>query len=53
MKKMAKVRLDREHQILAEIEEKAKIDPELAKKLEVAEKVMERYSEALQKLADS
>jgi hypothetical protein len=36
-----------------ELQEKAKDDHELAGKLEVARRVMERYSDTLQKLADS
>jgi len=36
-----------------EFQEEAKDDPELSRKLEVAQRVIERYSEALQRLADS
>ena len=36
-----------------ELQKKAKDDPELARKLATAEHVIERYSEALQRLADS
>lgn len=39
-------------QIWTELQEKAKDDPELAKKLKVAQCVLERYSEAFQRLAD-
>jgi hypothetical protein len=37
----------------AELEEKAKDDPQLAEQLKVAKRVMERYSDTLQRLADS
>jgi len=36
-----------------ELQKKAKDDPELARKLATAEHVIERYSEALLRLADS
>jgi hypothetical protein len=36
-----------------ELQEKAKDDPELSVQLEAAKHVMERYSETLQRLADS
>jgi len=44
---------NRHSRLWAEIQEKAKDDPQLAEQLEVAKRVMERYSETLQKLADS
>jgi len=53
MKKTAKPGDNRHSQHRAELQEKAKDDPQLAQKLEVAKRVMERYSETLQKLADS
>jgi hypothetical protein len=37
----------------AELEERAKDDPQLARRIEVAKQVMERYSDTLQRLADS
>ena len=37
----------------AELQQKAKDDPELAKKLDAAKSVIERYRETLQRLADS
>jgi hypothetical protein len=36
-----------------EFQEQAKNDPELAKKLQVAERIAEKYSDALQRLAES
>jgi hypothetical protein len=36
-----------------ELQEKAKGDPELAEKLEIAKSVIERYSETSQRLTDS
>jgi hypothetical protein len=36
-----------------DLQKKAKDDPELARKLATAGQVIERYSEALQRLADS
>ncbi len=49
----AKPNKDRNSPLWLELQEKAKDDPELAKQLEVAKSVMERYSETLQRLADS
>jgi hypothetical protein len=44
----------RDHQQLwDELREKAKNDPELARKLEAMERVIDRNREALQRLADS
>jgi hypothetical protein len=53
MEEKAKPATDRDSPLWVELEEKAKDDPELAKHLEVAKSVMERYSETLQRLADS
>ena len=53
MEEKAKPDHDRHSKIWAELQEKAKDDPELAGKLEASKRVTERYSEALQKLADS
>lgn len=53
MEEKAKPNNDRHSRLWAEIHEKAKDDPELVQKLEVAKRVMERYSETLQRLADS
>jgi hypothetical protein len=44
---------DRNSPLWLELQEKAKDDPEVAGKLEVAKRVMERYSDTFQKLADS
>jgi hypothetical protein len=49
----AKPDTNRHSPLWLELQEKAKDDPELAKQLEVAKSVMERYSETLQRLADS
>jgi hypothetical protein len=49
----AKPDTDRNSPLWLELQEKAKDDPELAKQLEVAKSVMERYNETLQRLADS
>jgi hypothetical protein len=49
----AKPDTDRNNPLWLELQEKAKDDPALAKQLEVAKSVMERYSETLQRLADS
>jgi hypothetical protein len=43
---------DPHSQIWAELQEKAKDDPEFARKLEVAKHVTERYREAFERLAD-
>jgi hypothetical protein len=53
MEEKGKPRDDRHGPLWAEPQEKAKDDPELAKQLEAARRVMERYSETLQRLADS
>ncbi len=53
MEEKAKHGDDRHSQIWAELHEKAKDEPQLADMLEVAKRVMERYSETLQRLADS
>jgi hypothetical protein len=44
---------DRHSPLWTELLEKAKDDPELAAHMEAAKSVMERYSETLQRLADS
>jgi hypothetical protein len=49
----AKPDTDRNSPRWLELQEKAKDDPELAAKVEVAKRVLERYREALQQLADS
>ena len=43
---------DRRSRIWTELQEKAKDDPELAEKLKVAQRVMEKYNETFQRLAD-
>ena len=53
MEEKAKPHDDRHGPHCAELHEKAKDDPELAKQLEAAKRVIERYSETLQRLADS
>lgn len=53
MEEKAKPDTERNSPLWLELQEKAKDDPELAKQLEVAKSVMERYSDTLQKLADS
>jgi hypothetical protein len=53
MEEKAKPRDDRHGLLWTELQEKAKDDPELAKHLEAAKRVMERYSETLERLADS
>ena len=53
MEVKAKPDTDRHTPLWAELQEKAKDDPELAKHLEVAKSVIERYSKTLQRLADS
>ena len=53
MEEKAKPRDDRRGLLWTELQEKAKDDPELAKHLEAARRVMERYSETLERLADS
>ena len=45
MEEKAKPGTDRHSPIWVELQEKAKDDPELAEKLEVAKRVIERYSE--------
>jgi hypothetical protein len=45
--------LDNDLSSESEIEEKAKDDPELKEKIRLARQVMEKYSDALQRLADS
>ena len=52
MEEKAKPDTDRHSPLSVELQEKSKDDPELAKQLEVAKRVMERYSDTLQKLAD-
>jgi hypothetical protein len=44
---------DRRGLLWAELHDQAKDDPELAKQLEAAKRVIERYSETLRRLADS
>ena len=53
MEEKAKPRDDRHGPLWAELQEKAKDDPELSEQLEAARRVIERYSETLQRLADS
>jgi len=53
MEETAKTGNDNRGLLGIELNEKAKDDPELAEHLEVARQVMERYSETLQRLADS
>jgi hypothetical protein len=53
MEEEIKPRTDRNGSLWKEIEEKAKSDSELTEKLKTANRVIERYSEALQRLADS
>jgi hypothetical protein len=43
---------DRRSRIWTELQEKAKDDPELAEKLKVAQRVMKKYNETFQRLAD-
>ena len=49
----AKPENNRHGPLWAELQEKAKDNPQLAKQLEAAKRVMERYRETLQRLADS
>jgi hypothetical protein len=44
---------NRQSLLWIELQEKAKDDPKLAELMETAKSVMERYSEASQRLADS
>ncbi len=53
MKEKAKPDDDRRSRIWVELQEKAKDDPQLAEQIVAAKRVMERYSETLQRLADS
>jgi len=53
MEQKAKPRVDRHGPVWAELQEKAEDDPELAKHLEAVKRVIEGYSETLQRLADS
>lgn len=53
MEEKAKPDTNRNSPLWVELQEKAKDDPELAGKLEVAKRVIERYSETLKRLADS
>jgi len=53
MEEKAKPDNDRHGPLWTELMEKAKDDPQLAEQLEAAKHVMEKYSETLQKLADS
>ena len=53
MEETAKTGNDCQGLLGIELQEEAKDDPELAKQLEAAKQVMERYSETLQRLADS
>ena len=53
MEEKGKPDTDRHSLLWLELQEKAKDDPELAEKLEVAKSVMKRYSKTLQRLADS
>jgi hypothetical protein len=53
MEEKAKPRDDRRCLLWTELQEKAKDDPELSEQLEAAKRVMEKYSETLERLADS
>jgi hypothetical protein len=53
MEDKAKPDTNRNSPLWVEFQEKTKDDPELARKLEVAKRVTERYCETLQRLADS
>jgi hypothetical protein len=53
MEEKAKISRGHHSPLWMELKEKAKDDPELARMLDVAEEVMTRYSDTLQKLADS
>jgi hypothetical protein len=53
MSDKTKPEIDRRGRPWTELVEKAKDDPELAKVVEAAQHVIERYSETLQRLADS
>ena len=53
MEEKAKIHENRSVLLWQELKEKAKDDPELARKLDAAERVMDRYSETCQRLADS
>jgi len=53
MEEIGKTPDDRHSPLWAELQEKAKDDPELARTLEIAKDVMERYSDTLKRLADS
>jgi len=53
MEEQAKRTEDRKGLHGIEAEEWAKNDPEFSKQLEAAKKIMEEYSETLQRLADS
>ena len=49
----AKAENGRHGPVWTELQEQAKDDPELAKQLEAAQHVIERYSDTLRRLADS
>jgi|HubBroStandDraft_5_1064220.scaffolds.fasta_scaffold2861968_1 hypothetical protein len=53
MEEKTKTGNDRHGPLWTELQKKAKDDSELAEHLEAAERVIERYSETLQWLADS
>jgi hypothetical protein len=53
MEEKAKPRDDRRGLLWTELQEKAKDDPEFSEQLEAAKRVMEKYSETLERLADS
>lgn len=53
MKEKVKLENDLRSPLWRELQEKAKDDSELAGKLEASQRVIERYSETLQRLADS
>lgn len=53
MKEKAKIKKDRHSAKWLKLKERAENDPERARMLEAIETVMERYSDTLQKLADS
>jgi hypothetical protein len=53
MEEKAKTGNCRHNFLWEELQKKAKDDPELARKLAAAERVIDRYGEALQRLANS
>ncbi|MDR3711545.1 MAG: hypothetical protein P4L51_01915 [Puia sp.] len=53
MEEKAKIRENRHSPQWLALKEKAKDDPELARMLDAAEHVMDKYSDTLRQLADS